>query len=716
MTAKNDQNLFRVGVDIGGTFTDIVFSGEDGTVLTKKLLSTPDNYSRAILDGINSALGENGLSGSSIEEVVHGSTIVTNACIELKGAKVGLITTKGFRDILEITRGRMPVMYDMAWQKPPPLVPRDLRFEVKERINTEGEILTPLDINEARAVIDKLLSLGVEAIAVCLFNSPKNPIHEQKIGQLLKEMAPDLYVSISTNVMPLLKEYERTSETVVNSYVMPLVAAYLGTLRQSLREAGVKVPLYVMCSSGGMVTPELAAERPIEIIESGPAAGVVGCAYLADRQNIRNLITFDMGGTTCKASIIEDGEFTQSTEYEVGGGIHRASRLLKGKGYVLRVPSIDIAEIGAGGGSILRVDVGGALHIGPQSAGASPGPACYDHGGEEATLTDANVVLGYFNQDHLVGGELKLNAEKALRAVDEKVAKPMGMDTIEAAYGAHALANSEMTGAIRAVSSERGRDPRRFVLYAFGGAGAGHAVGVARGLGIKTVMVPPLSGISSAYGLLCGDIERRFAKAFTYEWEKPEWDEQALENLNRTFDDMTNQAISTVEEWAGRAGVKPFIERQLDIRYESQAFELSITVPEGKLGQAEMAKVADDFKEEYERVYSYRLNLALRIVTARVMARIDVKRPKGTTTAVKSSVQTASTDGTQQKRKAYWGKEYGFIDTPVLGLEQIGEKPMQGPLLVDCYDTTIVVPPDCTASRGEFGNVVININIKSEEI
>ena len=705
---KVDRNLCRVGADIGGTFTDIVLGSDDGTLITKKLLSTPDDYGRAIVNGMNSALGDIGLSGSSIEEVVHGSTVVTNTCIELKGAKVGLITTKGFRDVLEIGRGRMPVMYDVFWQKPVPLAPRDLRLEVDERVNTKGEILRPLDINEARAVIDKLISHGVEAIAVCLYNSPKNPIHEQKIGQLLKEMAPELYVSLSTEVMPLLQEYERTSETVINSYVMPLVSTYLGTLRQSLREAGVASPLYIMCSNGGMISSDIAAKRPIEIIESGPAAGVVSASYLAEQRNMRNLITFDMGGTTCKASIIENGEFTLSTEYEVGGGIHRASRLLKGRGYVLRVPSIDIAEIGAGGGSILRVDVGGALHVGPQSAGAVPGPACYDLGGEEPTLTDASVVLGYLNQDHLVGGELKLNSEKAFRAIEEKVAKPMGIDTIDAAYGAYILSCAQMMGAIRAVSSERGRDPRRFILYAFGGAGPGHAVEVARGLGIKAIMVPPMSGISSAYGLLCADIERHFARNFPYVWHKSGWDETALEDLNRAFESMTNEAISTVEEWAGQAKPELVIKRYCDIRFAGQAHELSIPVPEGKLGQDQVAAMDKQFKKDYDKTYGYVLDLPLSVVTLRLVARIATKRPATPVTTASAQAGTTA-QGHQAVRKAYWGKKHGFLDTPVWGSEQIGPNPTQGPLLVDCYDTTIVIPPGCTATRDEWGNVIINI-------
>ena len=702
------SNQFRVGVDIGGTFTDIIFIGDEGAVFTKKVLSTPDDYSRAIIAGIQEVIEEHGLNASYIEEVVHGSTIVTNACIELTGAKIGVITTKGFRDVLEIARGRMPVMYDLLWSKPVPLAPRYLRLEVDERINTKGEILRPLDIEGAKAAIDKLVSLGAESVAVCLYNSPKNPVHEQKISEMIKERAPQLYVSLSTEVMPLIKEYERTSETAVNAYVMPLVATYLRALRQELTEAGVEAPLYVMQSSGGMITPEVAAERPVEIIECGPAAGVVGCANLAQRENIGNLITFDMGGTTTKSSIVEHGQFTRSPEYEVGGGIHRASRLLKGKGYVVRVPSIDIAEIGAGGGSILRVDVGGALHIGPESAGAVPGPACYNLGGEEATLTDVNLVLGYLNPSYLVGGELKLDSGKAFRAVEEKVAKPLGMDVLEAAYGAYSIANANMLQAIRAVSSERGRDPRKFILYAFGGAGPMHAVGVAQGLGIKTIIVPPVPGVCSAFGLLCADIERRYAQAFSHIWE-----DSVLEALNHTFEKMRDEAISSVEAWGGRPKVEPHLERYVDLRYEGQAWELSIPVPEGELDQAQMAAVADAFEEEHEKTYGHRLpGYRVQAVNLRLVATIPTKRVPLRTIIGGTASSAAATKQAMEMRKAYWGKSHGSLDTPVLGLEQVGQSPRDGPILVDCYDTTIVIPPGCTIAVGDWGNVIINI--KSE--
>jgi N-methylhydantoinase A len=706
------QNHFRVGIDVGGTFTDIIFLGEDGSVITKKILSTPDDYSRAMISGIDTVQKENGLNANSIAEIVHGTTVVTNACLELKGARIGLITTGGFRDVLEIGRGRMPVMYDITWQKPYPLVPRYLRLEVKERIDSQGKVIQPLDIAEAKEAINRLVSSGVEAVAVCLLNSPKNPAHEQKIGQLLQEMAPHVYVSLSTSVMPMLKEYERSSETAVNAYVTPLVSVYLRSLRQKLIKAGIEAPFYIMQSSGGMIAPEIAVERPIEIIECGPAAGVVGAAYLAQKQDIGNIITFDMGGTTCKASIVENGQFTRSPEYEVGGGVHRASRLLKGKGYVLRVPSIDIAEIGAGGGSILRVDKGGGLHVGPESAGAMPGPACYDRGGTEATLTDVNLVLGYLNPEHLLGGELKINAGEAFRAMEEKVARPLGLDTFEAAYGAYSIANVSMMRVIRSVSSERGRDPRKFALYAFGGAGPAHAVGVARELGIRKITIPPVPGVCSALGLLCADIERHYARYFSYLWTKPEWEKPALEELNRVFETMVTEAASSVQLWGGRKKVKPLIKKLVDIRYEGQAWELSIQVPEGRLEQPQIAALADDFKAEYQKIYGYSLNTPLHVVNLRLVATLPSERP-----SLVAFNRSANRDDARQEapstRKAYWGKEYGFMDTPVFGLRQIGERPSQGPILVDCYDTTIVVPPGCTISTGEWGNVSIEINGES---
>jgi len=435
--------------------------------------------------------------------------------------------------------------------------------------------------------------------------------------------------------------------------------------------------------------------------------------YIAQQQNIGNIITFDMGGTTCKASIVENGQYTRSPEYEVAGGIHRASRLMKGKGYVIRVPSIDIAEIGAGGGSILRVDLGGVLQIGPESAGADPGPVCYNHGGEEPTLTDANVVLGYLNPAYLVGGELELDSDKACRAIKEKIADVLNMDTYEAAYGAYSIANASMMRAIRAVSSERGRDPRKFILYAFGGAGPAHAVGVARGLGINTIVVPPVPGVCSALGLLCADIERHYALTFSYVWDKPTWEKSALEKLTSTFNKMTSEAISSVERWAGLSSLKPVMNRFVDIRYEGQEWELSIPVPDGELGQEQMAKVAKDFRKEYRTTYGYLLSSPMQVVHLRLIARVVSGRSPYIVTGASTKAEMSPTKR-NQARKAYWGRDVGFLDTPVLNLNELGSEPRQGPLLIDCYDTTIVIPPDCTATMGQWGNVVIYIQGKED--
>lgn len=699
------QNAFRVGVDVGGTFTDVMFIGSDGTTFIKKVSSTPPNYSQGIVDGIKRILSENELSGESIEEIIHGTTVVTNTILELSGAKAGLITTKGFRDILEIGRSRRPEAYNLSWVKPPTVMPRYLRFEVNERITTKGEIIQPLDVDEVISVIDKLVAYGVESVGVCLFNSPLNPVHEQKIGQLLRERAPQLYISLSSEIVCMLKETERSSEVAMNAYVMPIVVRYMKSLVSDLASIGVKKSIYIMQSSGGMTTPEASMDRPIEIIECGPAAGVVGCHYLAGKLGIDNIITFDMGGTTTKASIIEDGQYTQATEYEVAAGIHRASRLLKGSGYILRVPSIDIAEVGSGGGSILWLDVGGMLNVGPKSAGAMPGPVCYDLGGTEPTLTDSYIVLGYLNPDYLLGGDFKINSHKARQAIEEKIAKPLGRNTVEAAYGAYELANSNMARAITAVSVERGRDPRKFSLFAFGGAGALHAVAMAQTLQMNKVIVAPYPGIFTALGLLFADIERYYVRAFMHFLDK-----SVLGAMDSLFQEMVKEAISSAEMW-GYPKSKIKVDKYADLRYYRQTSEITIPVPDGKLSPEQLAVLRQRFDTEHRRTYEFSLlESIVQVVNLRVVARIPSSKPalpERTTVVVKSSNLTT-------QRKAYFGKQYGAVIVPVLGLEQLGQSPKEGPLIIESYDTTIVVPPDCDVATGPAGTVVIDI--KSKEI
>ena len=397
---------FRVGVDIGGTFTDIVFLGSDGRVLARKVASTPDDYSRAVLDGIADGLEDLGAAPGSVSEVSHGFTVATNAIIEQKGAHTtALITTEGFRDILEFRRNRTPRLYDLYYEKSPTLIKRQYRLEVGGRLNFRGEVLRPLDVDDVDRAVQSVLDSGVESVAVCLLHSYANPDHEQYIAQVLRERAPDVILTLSSDLLPEMKEYERTSTTVINSYVRPVVERYLTLLTDGLTGMGVTVPLTVMQSNGGLATSDIAKERPVYCIESGPAAGVVGAYHLGRRLGMSNLMTLDMGGTTAKASIIENGEMLQAPEYEVGGEISVGHRLLRGSGHILRVPAIDLAEVGAGGGSIATVDRSGSLRVGPQSSGAFPGPACYRLGGQDATVTDADVLLGYLNPQYLLAGD-----------------------------------------------------------------------------------------------------------------------------------------------------------------------------------------------------------------------------------------------------------------------------------------------------------------------
>src|SRR3954452_9830924 len=506
------MKTFRAGVDIGGTFTDIVLLGDRGDRYPKRVSSTVDDYARAITEGLSQLLAEIDGEARGIAELLHGTTVASNAILEHKGAKTGLITTRGFRDVLEIRNLRMPRLYDMSWTKPPPLVERRLRVEVTDRVNTQGGIDRPLDEESVDRAVRFLLGESVEAIAICLLHSYLNPEHEIRVKQIAARLAPGVALSVSAEVLPVINEYERSSTIVINAYVRPVVERYLGRLGGGLRDAGVAAPLLLMQSNGGLTTAEAAAATPMHIIESGPAAGVVGVRELAHRIGVSKAISFDMGGTTAKASLIENGEFTRATEYQVGAGIVLGSRLLSGAGYTLKVPAIDLAEVGAGGGSILWIDSGGALQIGPHSAGASPGPVCYGQGGEEPTVTDANVVLSYINPAYLVGGALKLDAGKARAVIEERISEKLGMSIEEVAYGAHLIAASNMIRALKAVSSERGRDPREYALVAFGGNGPIFAAGMAEAMGMPLVLIPPAAGVFSSLGLLYAEIEYHYAR------------------------------------------------------------------------------------------------------------------------------------------------------------------------------------------------------------
>ena len=693
--------IYRVGVDIGGTFTDIVLLGSDGTVHTKKISSSVENYAQAIVDGLSELFRETGLDGNAIEEIRHGTTVASNAILEHKGARVGLITTKGFRDILEIRTLRMPRLYDIGWMKPAPLVERYLRKVVDERIDHRGIVERPLDPADAERAVDALLNEGVEAIAVCLINSFTNPVHELAIKEIIQRKAAALPLSVSYEVLPEIKEYERTSTTVINAYVMPIVATYLRALRAGLDANGIPARLLLMQSNGGLTTDSAAAERPMNIIESGPAGGVVGAQALARSKGLPKIITFDMGGTTAKASMVEDGEVARAQEYAVGAGIMVGSRLLTGAGYTLKVPAIDLAEVGAGGGSHVWIDAGGALQIGPESAGASPGPVCYGKGGTVPTVTDASVLLGYINPQHLVGGALTLNAEKAHTVFAEKVAKPLGMSAERAAFGAHQIAASNMIRAIKAVSTERGRDPRDFALFAFGGNGPLFAPAMAAALGIRRIIVPPSAGLFSSFGLLYADVEHHYSRTFRRLLRHAD-----LAEIQAAWGVLTAQAEKQLTA-EGFAGADARLKRSAALHYKGQTFELVVPVPDGSIDAAMVSHLEEAFGAEHERTYGHRAGAEepVELVSIQVVGS-GIRAEGGVPQRVRPSRAELEAS---QPRKAYFGADHGWMDTPVLRRSDLASGKV-GPLIVEEYDATCLVPPGARAELDAGGNIVIELS------
>ena len=693
---------FRIGVDIGGTFTDIVFLGDDGSVLTRKVASTPDDYSRAVLDGIRAGMEELNVPPGSVTEVGHGFTVATNAIIEEKGAHMALITTEGFRDVLEFRRNRTPRLYDLYYEKSPTLVKRQYRLEVGERLNFRGEVLRALDSASVDRAAQAVADSGVESVAVCLLHSYANPAHEQYVAQAVRERAPGVIMTLSSDLLPEMKEYERTSTTVINSYVRPVVETYLTLLTQGLEDMGITVPLAVMQSNGGLATSGIAMERPVYCIESGPAAGVVGAFHLGRRLDMPNLMTLDMGGTTAKASIIENGEMLQAPEYEVGGGISVGHRLLRGSGHILRVPAIDLAEVGAGGGSIATVDRSGSLRVGPQSSGAFPGPACYQLGGQDATVTDADVLLGYLNPLHLLAGDFPIDAELARKAVTDNVARPLNMSDVEAAHGIHLLVNSNMGRALRAVSSERGRDPRRFDLICFGGGGPVHAAGLAEMLDITRVVVPPFPGVFSSFGLLVADVEHHFVQTHFKTFDEIDlptlaglvegmWEEGRRQLRLEGFDDSRHEFIT-----------------QADMKYEGQVSDLTVAVPSGPITQATFDAIAENFDQEHEQSFGYRQGPAeggasYQLVNIRVIARGLPDKPR----MPERFELAAAANGGPASRPVYFGPNRGWADTPVVTRPGLSGRSESGPLVIEEYDSTTVVPPGWTATVDDASNIIL---------
>lgn len=690
----------RIGVDIGGTFTDIVGLCSDGTMAVEKLLSSVDDYSRSISHGIDALLRRLGLKPDAVSEIVHATTVATNAILEGRGARTGLITTLGFRDVLDMRRQRRPDMYSLDWVKPAPIVERYLRCEVDERIDGAGKVVRALDMASVDKAIDRLKAENVESVAVCLLNSFVNMEHEQQIGARLGERLPGVPVSLSCVVSPEAKEYERTSTTCINAYVQPVMQRYLGALRKRLEAMGISAPLLTMQSNGGILNAAMAAARPVSLVESGPAAGVIGGVDLARRLGGIKAVTFDMGGTTAKAALVEDGEAAQIGNLEVGGGLSSFSRLTAGGGYTISTPSIDVAEIGIGGGSIAWLDETGTIRVGPHSAGASPGPACYGLGGDRPTVTDANLVLGFINDEYLVGGDLRVDRAAAEEAISRTIAEPLGIGVEEAAHGIVAVANSTMTRVIRAISSERGRDPRDAALICFGGNGAVHAAELARMLDMSRIVVPQTPGVFSAYGLLHTDIEHSYSRS-------------CFGPLDETRRAVVEAAVAELVHTAeadfsasgyGRTDIEWIIDA--DLQYKGQGSTLKIRLGEGAAEVGSLAAVEARFHDEHQQTFGYcARSEPVEIVTVRVTGRI--RRKDGESGA--SRLQRGAEPEGKRLRDSYFSPATGFVPTPVLRRQDIGAAAVPGPAIIEQYDTTIVVPPGATASLDASGSIVIEL-------
>ncbi len=689
---------FRVGIDIGGTFTDIFLLEEDtGAVTIGKVLTTPQDPAQAVVSGLRRLLEEQDIPPAAIAIAVHGTTLITNAIIERKGAKTGLITTRGFRDALEIGRERRYDIYDISLENPELLVPRYLRREVTERLDHTGKVLSPLDPQEVREVIQGLIRDGIEAVAVCLLHSFRNPAHELLIKQLLTELSPQTACSLSCEVMPEIREYERTSTTAANVYVKPLAKRYLDKLSVDLGDLGLRRELYIMLSNGGITNCSVASEYPIRLIESGPAAGALAASFYSVRNRLDHGLSFDMGGTTAKICLVEQGQPLVTTDFEAA----RVYRFKKGSGLPLKVPVIEMIEIGAGGGSIARVDRLGLLKVGPNSSGADPGPACYDQGGEDATVTDADLVLGYLSPTYFLGGKMQLNREKAKQAIVEKVADPLGVDLMRAAWGIHQVVNENMANAARIHLVEKGRDPRRYSLIAFGGAGPVHAYRVAERLRLKTLICPLAAGVTSAFGMLTAPIAFDFVQTYM----------STLSDLDFSF---LNNLFANMEERGRRllyeAGVTGDITltRSADMRYLQQGFEIRVPLPSSPLNRNDLPGLRRVFDKEYQRLYK-RLNpdVEVEVVNWRVVASGPRPIINLQASAAEGRTLAAAHKG---ERKVYFPETDGFTSCPVYDRYLLFPHAMfTGPAIVEERECTVVIGPGGGVRVDEENNLIITL-------
>ncbi|MFN6951019.1 MAG: hydantoinase/oxoprolinase family protein [Albidovulum sp.] len=693
MSLDRQAEPVRVAVDIGGTFTDIALLDGSGCIHQSKISSTPDDPSRAVVEGVQALLTELGIAPARVAEVLHGTTVGSNTILQRSGARTGLITTRGFRDVLEIGRIRMPDMFDLTWDKPKPLVPRRHRLEVDERMAADGSVIVPLNEADVIAAGRELVEAGIEAVAIAFINSYRNASHEQRAEAILRDAFPGLLVTGSCAVLPEMKEYERTSTTVVNAYLLAAMRQYLQRLQEGLKAIGVAAPVLVMTSNGGMLAADVTCDKPVLVVASGPAGGVVGAARLGLARNDSDVIVFDMGGTTAKAVIIEDGHPTMTSEYEFRDGISTSSRFVKAGGYMLKVPAIDIAEVGAGGGSIAGIDKGGLLVVGPHSAGAMPGPACYGLGNERPTVTDANVVLGFINANALAGGRLKIDRALSEKAIEEHVGAPLSLPGLDAAHGIRAVANAAMARAVRAVTVERGRDPRDFTLMAFGGNGGVHAPDLARQLGIPRVVVPPMSGIFCAIGMLASDIEHTALATVT-----KRLDRLTPSDLKALKSNLEGQVAMLLSADGYPAERREFL-FEADLRHEGQASELTVRF-EGE----DIERIRALFVAEYEKTYGYRDETPIELMKLRVIGR-GLRESRLDFSAMKILHRPGASQSGTREVSFFRGSDP--IRVAIVGRDALDGTPRAGPLIIEEFDATIVVPPDARVHKDAIGCIVL---------
>ena len=686
----------RVGIDIGGTFTDLVLVDDaTGAITVSKVLTTPHDPAIAVAEGFAMATLTGGVTADAVTRVVHGTTLVTNAVLERKGAHTGLITTAGFRDTLEIQTENRYDMYDLGLEKPRPLVPRRLRAEVRERIYADGRVAEPLDEGDVRAVAERFRADGVEAVAICFLNGYRNGAHERGVAELLRELLPGIPVAISSDVSPEIREFHRTVTTVVNAYVMPLVGCYVAELARRLADNGFGGEVYLMLSNGGICTVDTARRFPVRLIESGPAAGALIAAHVGREAGVPDLLSFDMGGTTAKACFIEGGRPATSPDIEVA----HVYRFKQGSGFPLQVRSVELIEIGAGGGSIARVDALGLLRVGPDSSGSDPGPACYALGGTEPTVTDADLVLGYLDPEFFLGGKMVLAPARARAAIESRVGQPLDLGLVEAAWAIHRIVNENMASAARMHAIERGKNPQAYPLFAFGGAGPVHAVGVARILGARRVIVPPGAGVASAAGLLTAPFAFDFVRSYRGRLDDLDWDRVAS-----LYEDMIREGRDILRG----AGVREdtiAVRRLCAARYVGQGTELEVAVPDGALDGGMAPRLRTAFEQLYRLHYrTFNADVPVEVLTWRVSVagpadalRVRFERPAG----------VARRKG---ERLVHLGPGPGTVTVPVYDRYALGVGDrVPGPAIVEERESTTVVDVAADVVVDAAGNLVIDL-------